>query len=53
MEEILKKVTLSSLNSRIRLYEVHRNKIRKDFTGTEPIGSIQEFATLYSEVAYL
>ncbi|CAB4395464.1 unnamed protein product [Rhizophagus irregularis] len=48
-EEILKKVSLSSPNSRIRLFEVHHNKINKDYSGTEPIESIQEFATLYAE----
>jgi hypothetical protein len=46
-------VTLSSPNSRIRLFEVYRNKIQKVFTGNETIGSIQEFATLYAEVEYL
>ncbi|GBB89579.1 hypothetical protein RclHR1_01630017 [Rhizophagus clarus] len=49
IEEILKKVTLSSPNPRIRLFEVHHNKIQKDFAGNEPIGSIQEFVTLYAE----
>ncbi|GES91833.1 cysteine proteinase [Rhizophagus clarus] len=49
LKEILKKVSLSSPNSRIRLFEVRHNKIHKDYTGTESIGSIQEFATLYAE----
>jgi hypothetical protein len=53
VKEILKKVTLSSPNSRIRLFEVYQNKIQKDFIGNESIGSIQEFATLYAEVGYI
>ncbi|CAB5376644.1 unnamed protein product [Rhizophagus irregularis] len=43
------KVTLSSPYSRIRLFEVHHNKIQKEYTGTEPIERIQEHATLYAE----
>ncbi|GES75615.1 cysteine proteinase [Rhizophagus clarus] len=49
MKEILKKITLSSPSSRIRLFEVYHNKIQKDYVGNEPIGSIQESATLYAE----
>jgi len=52
IEEILSndKVTLSSPNSRIRLFEVHHNKIQKEYTGNEPIERIQEHATsLYAE----
>ncbi|CAB5388507.1 unnamed protein product [Rhizophagus irregularis] len=49
IEEISKKVTLSSPSSRIRLFEVRYNKIQKNFTGSEPIESIQEFETLYAE----
>ena len=52
MEEILKRVTLSSPNSRIRLYEVMNHKIQKEYTGNEPIDRIQEFMTLYAEVNY-
>lgn len=50
IEEISKheKVT-SSPNSRIRLFDVHHNKIQKEYTGTEPIERIQEHATLYAE----
>ncbi|CAB4475297.1 unnamed protein product [Rhizophagus irregularis] len=51
IKKILKneKVTLSSPCSRIRLFEVHHNKIQKEYTGTEPIERIQEHATLYAE----
>jgi hypothetical protein len=52
IKKILKneKMTLSSPYSRIRLFEVHHNKIQKEYTGTEPIERIQEHATLYAEV---
>ncbi|CAB5149159.1 unnamed protein product [Rhizophagus irregularis] len=43
------KVTLSSPNSRIRLFEVYHNKIQKEYTETEPIERIHEYATLYAE----
>ncbi|CAI2180552.1 16272_t:CDS:10 [Funneliformis geosporum] len=49
LEEILKKVTLSSPNASIRLYEVMNHKIHRDCIGTEPIEKIQEFTTLYAE----
>ncbi|CAB4444830.1 unnamed protein product [Rhizophagus irregularis] len=51
IKKILKneKMTLSSPYSRIRLFEVHHNKIQKEYTGTEPIERIQEHATLYAE----
>ncbi|CAB4447002.1 unnamed protein product [Rhizophagus irregularis] len=51
IEEISKheKVTSSSPNSRIRLFEVHHNKIQKEYTGSEPIERIQEHTTLYAE----
>ncbi|RGB42717.1 cysteine proteinase [Rhizophagus diaphanus] len=50
-EVILKneKVTLSSPYSKIRLFEVHHNKIQKEYVGTESIERIQEHATLYAE----
>ncbi|GBB86550.1 hypothetical protein RclHR1_12980003 [Rhizophagus clarus] len=50
IEEILKKVTLSSPNLRIRLFEVHHDKIQREYIGTEPIGRIPEHVTLYAEV---
>jgi ubiquitin carboxyl-terminal hydrolase 7 len=50
IEEIVKKISLSSPNSRIRLYEVNNHKIQKEYTGTEPIDKIQDFTTLYAEV---
>ncbi len=53
MKEILKKVTLSSPSSRTRLFEVMRYKIQKEYTGTEPIEKIEEYAILYVEVEYL
>ena len=53
MKEILKKVTLSSPSSRTRLFEVMRYKIQKEYTGTEPIEKIEEYAILYAEVEYL
>jgi hypothetical protein len=43
-------MTPSSPNPRIRLFEVHHNKIQKDYIGTEPIETIQEYTTLYAEV---
>ncbi|CAG8434848.1 2439_t:CDS:10 [Funneliformis mosseae] len=49
LEEILKKVTLSSPNARIRLYEVMNHRIQRECIGTEPIEKIQEFMTLYAE----
>ncbi|GBB89576.1 hypothetical protein RclHR1_01630014 [Rhizophagus clarus] len=49
IEEILKKVTLSSPDSIIRLFQVHHNRIQNEFKGDEPIGSIQELTTLYAE----
>ncbi|GES93025.1 cysteine proteinase [Rhizophagus clarus] len=49
IEEILKKVTLPSPNLRIRLFEVHHNKIQKEYTGTEPIERISEYVSLYAE----
>jgi len=53
MKEILKKVTLSSPSSRTRLFEVTYYKIQKEYTGTEPIEKIEEYAILYAEVEYL
>ena len=50
IEEILKKITLSSSNSRIRLYEANNHKIQKEYIGSEPIDKIQDFMTLYAEV---
>ncbi|RIA93955.1 ICP0-binding domain of ubiquitin-specific protease 7-domain-containing protein [Glomus cerebriforme] len=47
--EILKKVTLSSPNARIRLYKVMNHKIQKEYKETELIGMIKEFTTLYAE----
>ncbi|PKC11352.1 putative ubiquitin-specific processing protease 21 [Rhizophagus irregularis] len=51
IDEISKheKVTSSSPNSRIRLFDVHHNKIQKEYTGSEPIERIQEHTTLYAE----
>ncbi|PKB94103.1 hypothetical protein RhiirA5_439542, partial [Rhizophagus irregularis] len=37
IEEISNKVTLSSPNSRIMLFEVYHNKIQKEYTESEPI----------------
>jgi hypothetical protein len=52
IEEISKRISLSSSNSRIRLYEVNNHKIQREYTGTEPIDKIQDFMTLYAEVNY-
>ncbi|RGB42725.1 ICP0-binding domain of ubiquitin-specific protease 7-domain-containing protein [Rhizophagus diaphanus] len=49
IEEILKKVTLSSPDNKIRLYEVMNHKIQNEYKETELIGRIQEFMTLYAE----
>ncbi|CAB4444823.1 unnamed protein product [Rhizophagus irregularis] len=49
IEEILKRVTLSSPDNKIRLYEVMNHKIQNEYKETELIGRIQEFMTLYAE----
>ncbi|RGB42730.1 ICP0-binding domain of ubiquitin-specific protease 7-domain-containing protein [Rhizophagus diaphanus] len=49
IKEILKKVTLSSPDAKIRLYEVMNHKIQKEYKETELTGRIQEFMTLYAE----
>ncbi|PKY58434.1 hypothetical protein RhiirA4_550053 [Rhizophagus irregularis] len=49
IKEICKKVTLSSPNAKIRLYEVMNHKIQKEYKGIEPINEIQEFMMLYAE----
>ncbi|CAB4475286.1 unnamed protein product [Rhizophagus irregularis] len=49
IEEILKRVTLSSPDNKIRLYEVMNHKIQNEYNETELIGRIQEFMTLYAE----
>ncbi|RGB42735.1 ubiquitin carboxyl-terminal hydrolase 5 [Rhizophagus diaphanus] len=51
IDEISKHEKVSSLspNSRIRLFDVHHNKIQKEYTGSEPIERMQEHATLYAE----
>lgn len=50
IRKLLRKVILSSQNSKIRLFEVVNHKIQKEYTETEPIEKIQEFAKLYAEV---
>ncbi|PKY24462.1 cysteine proteinase [Rhizophagus irregularis] len=49
IRKLLRKVILSSQNSKIRLFEVVNHKIQKEYTETEPIEKIQEFAKLYAE----
>ncbi|GBB99174.1 hypothetical protein RclHR1_03440007 [Rhizophagus clarus] len=49
IKEIFKKVTLSSSDAKIRLYEVKNHKILKEYKETELIGRIEEFMTLYAE----
>ncbi|CAG8473227.1 8493_t:CDS:10 [Acaulospora morrowiae] len=49
LEAILQKVSLSTPNSKIRLYEVVNHKISKEYTGTESVERISEFSTLYAE----
>lgn len=45
-------MTLSSPNSRIRVFEVKNHKIHMEYTGTEPIETIQKSVILYAEVEY-
>ncbi|GES93039.1 cysteine proteinase [Rhizophagus clarus] len=49
IKEILGKVTLSSPDAKIRLYEVMNHKIQKEYEESELIGKIDEFMTLYAE----
>ncbi|RHZ60946.1 hypothetical protein Glove_350g9 [Diversispora epigaea] len=49
IEAILQKVTLSTPNNKIRLYEVMNHKIQKEYIGTESIDRIHDYVTLYAE----
>ncbi|CAG8488525.1 10217_t:CDS:10 [Acaulospora colombiana] len=49
IDVIRQKVSLSSPNSKIRLYEVNNHKIHKEYVGTELVERIADYVTLYAE----